>query len=37
MAWGMENNTQQLNFEVSRKREMEIACECWFTSKGKIH
>ena len=37
MAWGMENSMQQLNSGGSRKREMEIACECWFTSKGKMY
>lgn len=36
MAFGMANNTQQSNTGIVRKKEMEIACECWFTSKGKM-
>ena len=36
MAFGFENNTQQFNTKIFRKKEMEIACECWFTSKGKM-
>jgi hypothetical protein len=29
-------NTQQEDMGIVRKNEMEIACECWFTSKGKM-
>lgn len=36
MAFGMANNTQQLDTGIAGKREMEIACKCWFTSKGKM-
>ena len=36
MAFGMANNVQQSNTEIVRRKEMEIACECWFTSKGKM-
>lgn len=32
----MVDNTQQLNTGNTGKKEMEIACECWFTSKGKM-
>lgn len=36
MAYGVVDDTQQLNMGIGRKKEMEIACECWFTSKGKM-
>ncbi|MDE7445093.1 MAG: hypothetical protein K2N15_05220 [Lachnospiraceae bacterium] len=36
MAFGVVDNTQQLNMGIGRKKKMEIACECWFTSKGKM-
>ena len=36
MAFGVVDNTQQPNMGIGRKKKMEIACECWFTSKGKM-
>ena len=36
MAYGVVDDTQQLNMGIGRKKEMEIACESWFTSKGKM-
>ena len=36
MALGAANNTQQSDTGFVRRKEMEIACECWFTSKGKM-
>ncbi|MEY8326807.1 hypothetical protein AALB47_23315 [Lachnospiraceae bacterium 54-11] len=36
MAFGVIDSTQQLGTGIVRKNEMEIACECWFTSKGKM-
>ena len=36
MAFGAANNMHQSNTGIIRKKEMEIACECWFTSKGKM-
>ena len=36
MDLGKADNTQRLNMDITQQREMEIACECWFTSKGKM-
>ena len=36
MAFGAANNMWQSNTGIVRKKEMEIACECWFTSTGKV-
>lgn len=36
MAFGLNNNEQDLKIGINKKKEMEIACECWFTSKGKV-
>lgn len=36
MAFGIGINTQETNAGNIRGRQMDIACECWFTSKGKI-
>lgn len=36
MAFNAESNIRELNPGINRKKEMEIACECWFTSKGKV-
>ncbi len=37
MALGMKNNMPQANVRINAKKEMNIACECWFTSKGEMH
>lgn len=36
MVFGSAGNIQQPDIGTVRKKEMEIACECWFTSKGKM-
>lgn len=36
MAFGIGVNCQETNEGEVRGTQKEIACECWFTSKGKI-
>ena len=36
MVFGTGSCGQEPNKGIIRKKEMEIACECWFTSKGKV-
>lgn len=36
MAFGIGTNTQKADSGVVRGKQREIACQCWFTSKGKI-
>lgn len=36
MAFGIGTNTRAADEGIVRGRQKEVACECWFTSKGKI-
>lgn len=36
MAFGIGTNTQKADSGPVRGKQREIACQCWFTSKGKI-
>lgn len=36
MAFGIGTNTQKINAGSVKGTQREIACECWFTSTGKI-
>lgn len=36
MAFGIGTNTQKADSGPVRGKQKEIACQCWFTSKGKI-
>lgn len=36
MAFGIGTNARAADEGVVRGRQKEVACECWFTSKGKI-
>ena len=36
MAFGIGTNTQRADSGPVRGKQREIACQCWFTSKGKI-
>jgi len=36
MAFGIAANSRAADVKAVRGRQKEIACECWFTSKGKI-
>lgn len=36
MAFGIGTNTQKINAGPVKGTQREIACECWFTSTGKI-
>ena len=36
MAFGIGTNTQKADSGVVRGKQREIACQCWFTSKGRI-
>jgi len=36
MAFGIGTNTQAADAGVVRGKQKEVACQCWFTSKGEI-
>ena len=36
MAFGMADRVQEFHMGTARKKEMEIACKCWFTADGKM-
>lgn len=36
MAFGIGTNTQKADSGAVRGKQREIACQCWFTSKGRI-
>ena len=36
MAFGIGTDTQKADTGMIRGRQREIACQCWFTSKGEI-
>ena len=36
MAFGIGTNTQDADAGEVRGEQREVACECWFTSKGRI-
>jgi len=36
MAFGMVDRVQEFHMGTARKKEMEIACKCWFTADGKM-
>ena len=36
MAFGIGTNTQKEDAGFVRGKQKEIACQCWFTSKGKV-
>ncbi len=36
MAFGIGTNTQRADSGPVRGKQREIACQCWFTSKGRI-
>ena len=36
MSFGIGTNTQMADFGFIRGKQKEIACQCWFTSKGKV-
>ena len=36
MAFGLGTNTQKADAGMIRGKQREIACQCWFTSKGKV-
>lgn len=36
MAFGIGTNSQKADSGMIRGKQREIACQCWFTSKGKI-
>ena len=36
MAFGIGTNTQKADAGFVKGRQREIACQCWFTSKGKV-
>lgn len=36
MAFGAGDSSSGLDTGIIGRNEMEIACECWFTSKGKM-
>ena len=36
MAFGIGTNTQKADSGYIRGKQKEIACQCWFTSKGKV-
>ena len=36
MAFGIGTNTQTADAGFIKGKQREIACQCWFTSKGKV-
>ena len=36
MAFGIGTNTQKASAGFVMGKQKEIACQCWFTSKGKV-
>ena len=36
MAFGIGTNTQKADAGFIKGKQREIACQCWFTSKGKV-
>ena len=36
MAFGIGTNTQKADAGFIKGRQRKIACQCWFTSKGKV-
>ena len=36
MAFGTGTNTQMADAGFIKGKQREIACQCWFTSKGKV-
>ena len=36
MAFGIDTNTQKADASFIKGKQREIACQCWFTSKGKV-
>lgn len=36
MAFGIGTNTQKADAGFIKGKQREIACQCWFTSKGRV-
>lgn len=36
MAFGMSTNIQKASVGFVKGKQKEIACQCWFTSKGRV-
>ena len=36
MAFGIDTNTQKADAGFIKGKQREIACQCWFISKGKV-
>ena len=36
MAFGIDTSTQKADAGFIKGKQREIACQCWFTSKGKM-
>lgn len=36
MAFGIGMNTQQADAGLIKGKQREIACQCWFSSKGRV-
>ena len=36
MAFGIDTNTRKADADFIKGKQREIACQCWFTSKGKV-
>ncbi len=36
MAFGIGTNTEKADAGFIKGKQREIACECWFTSKGRV-
>ena len=36
MAFGIDTNPQKTDAGFIKGKQREIACQCWFTSKGKV-
>lgn len=36
MAFGIGINTEKASFDAVRGRQVAVACECWFNSRGQV-
>ena len=36
MAFGIGINTDKASFDAVRGRQVAVACECWFNSRGQV-
>lgn len=36
MAFGIGTNSQAANVQIVKGEQKKVACECWFTSTGKV-